>query len=644
MCGIAGAWYRAGEHADALSSTAERMMLSLAHRGPDDRGTWLDAPAGLALAHTRLAIVDLSPAGHQPMISASGRYVISYNGEVFNFKELRHELERQGHAFRGSSDTEVILEGCAAWGVQSTVERLIGQFAFGLWDREQRTLHLVRDRLGIKPLYYAASGNSCFFASELKALRAAPGFPATIDPAAVAEFLRYGYVPTPRSVYAAARKLPPGHLLAIDAAGAMTLTRYWDVERLSGEGQAHPEELRDTEVVDALDSLLRDAVGRRMVADVPLGAFLSGGIDSSLVVAQMQAQSARPIRTFTVGFEEQGYDEAQQARAIATELRTDHTELYVSPREARDVIPNLPDYYDEPFADSSQIPMFLVSQLARRHVTVSLSGDGGDELFAGYNRYFWATRILRQSRRFPRRLRRVGARMIRSVSPAAWNTLAAPVAAPLHLPAVGDKAHKVAAILAEDGLPGIYRCLTEHWPSGIALADPSLADAGRDETSNAVADWPVQGVAGMQLRDQLTYLPDDILTKVDRASMAVALEARVPLLDHRLVELSWRLPPEMKVRDGRGKWALRQVLARYVPPALWERPKMGFGVPLGAWLRGPLRPWAEDLLDERRIAGEGILQPAPIRQCWAEHLAGERNWHSQLWDVLMFEAWLRRWG
>ncbi|MGH2520451.1 MAG: asparagine synthase (glutamine-hydrolyzing), partial [Chloroflexota bacterium] len=428
----AGAWYRAGENANVLARTAERMMLALAHRGPDDHGTWLDAPAGLALAHTRLAIVDLSPAGHQPMISASGRYVISYNGEIFNFKELRHELEQQGHAFRSSSDTEVLLEGCTAWGPRPTVERLIGQFAFGLWDREQRTLHLVRDRLGIKPLYYSASGSSCFFASELKALRAAPGFPATIDPTAVAEFLRYGYVPTPRSVYAAARKLPAGHILSIDAAGGTTLSRYWDVEQVATSGQAHPEELGDAEVVDALDSLLRDAVGRRMVADVPLGAFLSGGIDSSLVVAQMQAQSSRPVRTFTVGFAEQGYDEAPQARAVASELRTDHTELYVSPGEARDVIPHLADYYDEPFADSSQIPTFLVSQLARRQVTVSLSGDGGDELFAGYNRYFWATRILRQSRRFPLRLRRAGARMIQAVPPRTWNALARPVAAPLH--------------------------------------------------------------------------------------------------------------------------------------------------------------------------------------------------------------------
>jgi asparagine synthase (glutamine-hydrolysing) len=577
------------------------------------------------------------------MASASGRYVISYNGEVFNFLELRRELEQQGVKFRGGSDTEVIIEGAARWGLAATVKRLIGMFAFALWDRETRTISLVRDRLGIKPVYYLASDALFAFGSELKAFRACPGWNATLDRDALAAYMRVGYVPQPYSIYREIRKLPPGTILTLEPGKTPSLEAFWDARRVAVDGYAKWRKAPDERAaIDGLDTLLRDAVKRRMIADVPLGAFLSGGIDSSTVVALMQAESNRPVRTFSIGFHEQGYDEAAYAKSVAQHLGTDHTELYVEPGHAFDVIPKLPEWYDEPFADSSQIPTFLVSEMTRRHVTVALSGDGGDELFTGYNRYFWAETLWKRFSSIPLPLRHVIAAGLRSLPPAMWNSLFSLVPERVRPPQPGDKLHKLASMLGHDGPQAIYKRLitlcepdqlivSGHEPKGV-IGDESVA---RD-----LPDFP----AWMQFVDTVTYLPDDILTKVDRATMAVSLEGRVPLLDHRVVEYAWTLPLSLKIRDGKGKWALRQVLKRYVPDKLIDRPKQGFGVPIDSWLRGPLRDWAEELLSPRALAADGLLRPEPVTAMWREHLDGRRNWAGQLWVVLMFQAWRQRWA
>jgi asparagine synthase (glutamine-hydrolysing) len=643
MCGVAGLWdRRAGRSPGQLAAAASAMAEVLRHRGPDAGDVWCDADAGVALGHRRLSIVDLSPAGAQPMRSSCGRFVLSYNGEIYNADELRSELAALGRSFRGHSDTEVIVEGMAVWGVEATVKRLIGMFTLALWDRQERTLHLVRDRLGIKPMYWAAFGELFLFGSELKALRAHDGWRPEIDRDAVAAYLRTSYVPGPFTIYRGVRKLPPGAILSLRAGAAPEIRPYWTLEEAARAGQAARFSGSEAEAVDRLDALLGDAVRRRMVADVPLGAFLSGGIDSSTVVALMQAGSERPVRSFSIGFAEQDFDEAPQAAAVARHLGTDHTELYVSPEHAREVIPRLPDLYDEPFADPTQIPTFLVSEMTRRHVTVALSGDGGDELFAGYRRYFEARALFNRLAPLPPPARRAAAAVIGALPPAAWSALGRAVPGRWRQKQLGDKLHKFARVLEGDG-NDFYRLVTSHWhdpedivlggakPRGI-LGDPSLKALVPDE------------VERLQYLDTLTYLPDDILTKVDRASMAASLEARVPLLDHRVVEFSWTLPPALKARDGSGgKWLLRQVLHRYVPPALVARPKMGFGVPIDGWLRGPLRAWAEELLAERRLAAEGILDPQPIRRRWQEHLSGTRNWQYALWNVLMLQAWKARW-
>jgi asparagine synthase (glutamine-hydrolysing) len=644
MCGIAGMIdRRAATSPESLQQIGRAMSDTLLHRGPDAGGVWTDAAAGVALGHRRLSIIDLSPGGAQPMMSANGRYVISYNGEVFNFLELRAELERQGATFRGGSDTEVIIEGAARWGLAATVQRLIGMFAFALWDRETRTVSLVRDRLGIKPVYYLASETLFAFGSELKALRACPGWSASLDRDALAGYLRVGYVPQPFSIYREIRKLPPGTILTLAPGKAPSIEPFWEARRVAVEGYAKWRKAPDErEAVDGLDTLLRDSVRRRMIADVPLGAFLSGGIDSSTVVALMQAESNRPVRTFSIGFHEQGYDEAAHAKAVAAHLGTDHTELYVEPGHAFDVIPKLPEWYDEPFADASQIPTFLVSEMTRRHVTVALSGDGGDELFTGYNRYFWAETLWKRFSSIPAPLRRAFAGGLRALSPAAWDRLFALVPPRLRPPQPGEKLHKVAGMLGHDGPQAIYKRL-------ITLCEPeTLLVSGREPKSplsdeSAIRDLP-DFPAWMQFVDTVTYLPDDILTKVDRATMAVSLEGRVPLLDHRVVEYAWTLPLSLKIRDGKGKWALRQVLRRYVPDSLVDRPKMGFGVPIDSWLRGPLRDWAEELLSPRKLAADGILRPEPVTALWREHLSGRRSNHYQLWVVLMFQAWRQRWA
>ena len=645
MCGIAGMIdWRRGTSADALRAIAADMIETVRHRGPDAGEVWTEAEGGAALGQRRLAIIDLTPGGAQPMHSADGRFVIVYNGEIYNYRDISRELAAAGRPMRSESDTEVLLEACAMWGVEAALSRCIGMFALALWDRQTRTLSLARDRLGIKPLYYAADAGRVLFGSQLKAFRAVPGWKPSIDADAVAGYLRHAYIGQPHTIYREARKLPPGHILTLRAGSEPQLRCFWDLRKIARAGQARPLQVADdAEAIDRLEMLLRDAVRLRMISDVPLGAFLSGGIDSSTVVALMQAQSTQPIKTFSIGFKEAGYDEAQHAKRVAAHLATDHTEFYVEPRHALDVIPRLPEWFDEPFADSSQIPTYLVSELTRRHVTVALSGDGGDEMFAGYNRYFWASRLLRNSARLPAPVRRAAIGALRAFAAPTWDRLLGWVPQALRPPQVGDKLHKIAALLDDPTPDAVYRRLVSQWeqPELIAAAGTEPHGVLWDET--VARDFP-DLMSRMQFLDAVTYLPDDILTKVDRATMAVGLEGRVPLIDHRVVEFAWTLPHDFKVRQGRGKWLLRRVLDRHVPERLIDRPKMGFGVPIDSWLRGPLRDWAESLLSPSRLAADGLLRPEPIRQAWREHLAGIRNWQYQLWTVLMLQAWRERWG
>jgi asparagine synthase (glutamine-hydrolysing) len=626
------------------------MADSLQHRGPDDAGAWVNPEAGIALGHRRLSIVDLSPMGHQPMVSASRRYVIILNGEIYNHVVLRAALGRQ--LWRGHSDTETLLACFEAWGIEPTLRKCVGMFAFALWDSVVRALYLVRDRMGEKPLYYGWQKGVFLFGSELKALKQHPLFRGEIDRDALTLLLRHNYIPAPYSIYKDIRKLPPGTLLKLEvgdgqfAQGSMPdPVPYWSLSAVVVAGQREPFPGNDADAVSALEARLMESVGLQMVADVPLGAFLSGGVDSSTVVALMQAQSSRPVRTFTIGFNEDGYNEAEHAKAVARHLGTDHTELHVTPKEAMDVIPRLPALYDEPFSDSSQIPTFLISQLARQHVTVSLSGDAGDELFGGYNRYYWAAKLWRWLRVLPKPARSGLAGVLTAMSPSTWN--AAFASSSRLIPAAwshanpGDKLHKLAEILAARSPEEIYLGLVSHWKQ------PGAVVVGGAEPPTALIEFARQTSLPdfenrMMYLDALSYLPDDILVKVDRAAMGVSLETRVPLLDHRVVEFAWRLPLSMKIRNGQGKWILRRVLYKYVPKELIERPKMGFGVPIDSWLRGPLRDWAESLLDESRLKREGFFHPGAIRQKWAEHLSGRRNWQHYLWDVLMFQAWHER--
>ena len=645
MCGIAGMVdWRAATSADALRSIADAMIETVRHRGPDAGDVWVEAEGGVALGQRRLAIIDLSPGGAQPMHSADRRFVITFNGEIYNYRDIRRELQAAGHSMRSDSDTEVLLEACALWGVEAAIERAIGMFAFALWDRKTRSLTLARDRLGIKPLYYAASPERILFASQLKAFRPAPHWKPTIDEDAVVGYLRHAYIAQPRTIYREAEKLAPGHILTLRGGSTPSPKCFWDLRGIAVAGQRRNDPVPDPrEAADRLDALLRDSVKLRMIADVPLGAFLSGGIDSSTVVALMQAQSTRAVKTFSIGFHESGYDEAQCAKQVAAHLGTDHTEFYVEPRHALDVIPHLADWFDEPFADPSQIPTYLVSELTRKHVTVALSGDGGDELFAGYNRYVWAERLARAVNLVPRPLRGASAAALRALAPQTWNWLFGFVPAAWRPALPGDKLHKITTLLDNPQPDAIYRRLVSQWehPEEVAAAgreprgpmwDPTIARDFRDL------------VPRMQFLDMITYLPDDILTKVDRATMAVGLEGRVPLLDHRVVAYSWSLPLEFKLRGGRSKWLLRQVLDRYVPRSLIDRPKMGFGVPIDAWLRGPLREWAESLLAPARLASDGFVRVEPVRRAWREHLEGSRNWQYPLWTVLMLQAWRARWA
>lgn len=642
MCGIAGFWATQAHGKGDATAVAQAMATRLAHRGPDGSGVWVDDTGALALAHRRLAVVDLSPAGHQPMRSAAGRFELIFNGEIYNHLALRAELGER--AWRGHADTETLLAGFEQWGVEATLQKSVGMFAIALWDRELQRLSLARDRMGEKPLYYGTLGGSLLFASELKAFKAYPGFAPVVDPGAIALLLRHNYIPSPYSIYKGVMKLPPATLLHIDHPERLAQPQpYWSLRKVVERGQRNPFGGSDSAATDALEAHLNDAIALQRVADVPLGAFLSGGVDSSAIVALMQRQSNVPVRTFTIGFHEPAYNEADHAKAVARHLGTEHTELYVSGQQALDIVPRLPTLYCEPFSDSSQIPTFLVSQMARQHVTVSLSGDAGDELFGGYTRYDTAARLWSRISRVPGALRAIVGPAIQALPPTTWDRigrLAWPLLGRGPLPdRIGDRAHKLAEMLQSPTREDFYRSMNSHqpWPQRVVLgADEPLT------SMNQPSLWPAQPSFDerMMFIDQISYLPDDILVKVDRAAMCVSLETRVPMLDHRVVEFAWSLPLHLKRRDGIGKWLLREVLYRHVPRALIERPKTGFGVPLSAWLRGPLRDWAENLLDERRLREQGLLDVAYVRRLWTEQIEGQREWMYLLWDVLMLQAWL----
>lgn len=641
MCGIAG-FMRLSRSALDLPSPAilDAMTDALAHRGPDSRGTWHDEGRGVGLGHRRLSIRDLSPLGAQPMTSSCGRLVLIFNGEIYSHSEIAAELAATGRPLKGTSDTEIMVEAMAEWGVEAVLPKLIGQFAIAVYDRETGALTLARDRLGIKPLYWANMQGVLMFGSELKPLREIPGWSPQIDRGALAAYMRHNYIPAPHTIYKGVAKLEPGCLLVADAKGRIESQRYWELrpivetaigERTDGSSDCERE-------LDELDSLLSDAVERRMVSDVPLGCLLSGGIDSSLVTALMQENASAPINSFSIGFSEQGFDEAPFAKRIADHLGTNHTELYVEPDHALSLVDRLPHWYDEPFADSSQIPTLMVCELTKRHVTVVLSGDGGDELFAGYNRYHIGLDMWRRAGLAPTVVRKAIAHGLLRQPERRLDALGRLLPQRYRRNQMGDKIHKFAHAILHEDPDDMYRRMITHWPDPEAVVIAGHEPKGIlwDETvRQSVPDF----LDRMQFLDTVTYLPDDILTKVDRASMAVSLEARVPLIDHRVVEKAWAMPQSMKLRNGEAKWALRQLLLRRVPRELIERPKMGFGVPLGDWLRGPLKDWAENLLDEKRLREQNLFAVAPIRGRWQDHLDGA-NWSYSLWNVLMAQAWL----
>jgi len=649
MCGLAG-FFGSGSASfeGGAPSILQSMTNAIIRRGPDSAGHWLDGEAGIALGHRRLAILDLTESGAQPMHSGCGRFVIAFNGEIYNHLDLRASLETANAAprWRGHSDTETLLAGFAHWGVRSTIALAVGMFAFALWDRRDRQLTLGRDRLGEKPLYYGYQGQGAqrtfLFGSELKSLAQHPAFERRLNLSALHLLMRHNYVPDPFSIYENIAKLPPGALLTLRLGQSTpTLETFWSLATVAEHGLRSPLNLSAEDAERALEGLLSQSVRGQMLADVPLGAFLSGGVDSSTIVALMQAQSSQPVKTFTIGFDETGFDESPHAEAVARHLGTEHTTLKLTGREAREVIPQLPQLYCEPFSDSSQIPTFLVAALARRQVTVALSGDAGDELFGGYNRYLVTHDLWRGLGRLPVPMRKMLASAMGILPPHRWNTLITPISGllpqSLRFSDPGQKIRKAASVLSAASVDELYRGVVSHWDPAAVLsrgAEPPTLLSGLRPHLSGLGD-----IERMMALDAMTYLPGDILVKVDRAAMGVSLETRVPLLDHRLVEWAWRLPLALKIRDGQGKWLLRQVLYRHVPRELIERPKTGFGIPIDAWLRGPLRDWAEGLLAESRLANQGLFNAALVRRAWDEHQERRGNWSYHLWDVLMFQAW-----
>jgi asparagine synthase (glutamine-hydrolysing) len=653
MCGLAGFLTNNANVLAKAEVIAKAMAQTIQHRGPNDSGFWVDVNAGVALAHRRLSVLDLSPAGHQPMVSRSGRYVIAFNGEIYNHLELRRELElvvglaiaAKESYWKGHSDTETLLAGFEAWGIEATLKKTVGMFAISLWDRDEKVLTLARDRMGEKPLYYGFQKNTFLFGSELKALKAHPDFLNEIDRDVLCLYLRHCYIPAPYSIYKGIQKLLPGTYLQLrmgDDVHSQSLTpkSYWSMVEVVTEGIKRPFKGSDAEAIIAVDSQLKQSIGLQMLADVPLGAFLSGGVDSSTVVALMQSQSTQPVKTFSIGFDEVGYNEAEYAKAVAKHLGTEHTELYVSAAEAMNVIPLLAEMYDEPFADSSQIPTFLVSQMAKQHVTVSLSGDAGDELFGGYNRYLLAD-TWQKIDYVPFAFRKATGHLIKTLSPSTWDSIFQQLTKIKTFPSnMGEKLERLANRLGTvDGINTLYYSLVseldQHEQIVLGATEPEtwLTKVGMKSTFKDAKQH-------MMFMDAMTYLPDDILVKVDRAAMANSLETRVPFLDYRVVELACRLPMNMKVRDGKTKWILREVLYKHVPKQLIERPKAGFSIPLAEWLRGPLKNWAESLLDEKRLYGEAYFDVQYVRNLWVSHLSGKRNCQTILWNILMFQQWL----
>jgi len=642
MCGIAG--FLSKSQINDNEALLKNMGAEIKSRGPDDFGTWCDKETGIYFSHRRLSILDLSPLGHQPMASQSGKYQMIFNGEIYNHLEIRINLESEFGAieWRGHSDTETILKSFELSGIKQTVISLVGMFAIAVWDIEMEVLSLCRDRIGEKPLYYGWHNDTFLFGSELKALKVHPSFKAGIDRKALSLFFKYSYIPAPYSIYTGIKKLIPGSILTVSLNDSQEkIEAYWTFKDVVEKKRIGNEAATETELVSRLDELLKISISSQMLSDVPLGAFLSGGIDSTTIVAIMQSVSSRPIKTFTIGFDDKKYNEAEHASQIAKFLGTEHTELYVKPQDILNVIPLLPAMYDEPFSDSSQIPTYLVAKLAKETVTVALTGDAGDELFAGYNRYLFASNIWSKIDKIPFWLRNIMVGVIQSLPPSKWDTVF--FALKFLLPSryriknFGDKLHKASSILLSSDQNKLYNKLISHWSE----FDNLVINATSSEDYDINQFESLSSIEGMMALDTLTYLPDDILVKVDRAAMANSLETRVPFLDHRIIDFAWSVPMKYKIRDGKGKWLLRQVLNKYVPKELIERPKMGFGVPIDSWLRGPLKEWAEDLLDDKRIREDGLLNPEVIKVKWNEHISGIRNWQYHLWDVLMFQAWYR---
>lgn len=642
MCGITGF---ISTKREGLKTQCKRMVSSINHRGPDDHGVWADQHEGIVLGHARLSIIDLSPEGHQPMRSSSGRYVIAFNGEIYNFQLLRKELIKVGVNFRGHSDTEVLLAAIEYWGFQGALEKCVGMFAIALWDKKDKVLFLARDRVGEKPLYYGQVNGAFLFGSELKALKKYDSWGGDLDRNSLSLYLRHNYIPAPYTIYKGINKLKPGAFLTIHTDGSEFKVQesvYWSARDVVENGVSNTILSSEAELRDELESVIRTSIREKMISDVPLGAFLSGGYDSSLVVALMQQESSCPVKTFSIGFHEEGYNEAQHAKKVAEHLGTEHTELYVTPEQAINVIPKLPQIYDEPFSDSSQIPTYLVSKMTREHVTVALSGDAGDEIFGGYNRYLMTQKLWNKLNCIPGGIRGLAANIATGLRPATWdhiiNTCYPLLPQKFHYQNPGDKIHKLAGLLSLQSPEALYLSLVSHWnvPEDIVIGGKEY-----ETILTSQEKWPRTNniIENMMYLDTVSYLPDDILVKVDRASMAVSLEARVPFLDHRVMEYAWKIPFDLKINNGNGKHILRQILYKYVPQNLVDRPKMGFGVPIDDWLRNSLRDWAEDLLSTERLKREAIFHVEPIRKKWEEHLSGKRNWQYYLWDILMFQAW-----